>query len=161
LAEVAKAKPKPGTDRAKLIYRALRHAIIEQALEPGAKLPEDTIGERFGASRTIVRSALGRLASEGLVDLRRNRGGLHDPRKTGLGKRNGPVMRATEPILARRPETLEPHSNDMFCSVLLPVAAVPIHRNNSWRLINQQIALGTDASTEGPLGALTCPRNQS
>jgi DNA-binding GntR family transcriptional regulator len=43
-------------------------------LEPGAKLPEDTIGERFGASRTIVRSALGQLAAEGLVELRRNRG---------------------------------------------------------------------------------------
>ena len=52
----------------------LRHAIIEQALEPGAKLPEDTIGERFGASRTIVRHALGQLAAEGLVELRRNRG---------------------------------------------------------------------------------------
>src|SRR6266404_6828982 len=71
---MAKAKAKPGTDRARLIYRALRHAIIEQALEPGAKLPEDAIGERFGASRTIVRSALTRLAAEGLVELRRNRG---------------------------------------------------------------------------------------
>ena len=69
---MAKAKAKP--DRAKEIYRALRHAIIEQALEPGAKLPEDAIGERFGASRTIVRSALGQLAAEGLVELRRNRG---------------------------------------------------------------------------------------
>ncbi len=66
--------PKPGTDRAGQIYRALRHAIIEQALEPGAKLPEDAIGERFGASRTIVRHALGQLAAEGLVELRRNRG---------------------------------------------------------------------------------------
>ena len=65
-------KPKP--DRAGLIYRALRHAIIEQALAPGAKLPEDAIGERFGASRTIVRAALGQLAAEGLVELRRNRG---------------------------------------------------------------------------------------
>lgn len=68
---MAKA-PKP--DRAGQIYKALRHAIIEQALEPGAKLPEDAIGERFGASRTIVRHALGQLAAEGLVELRRNRG---------------------------------------------------------------------------------------
>ena len=67
-------KPKPSADRAGLIYRALRHAIIEQALAPGAKLPEDAIGERFGASRTIVRAALGQLAAEGLVELRRNRG---------------------------------------------------------------------------------------
>src|SRR6187397_223109 len=71
---MARSKPKPDKDRGGLIYRALRHAIIEQALAPGAKLPEDTIGERFGASRTIVRSALGRLASEGLVELRRNHG---------------------------------------------------------------------------------------
>ena len=55
------------TDRVGAIYRALRHAIIEQALSPGAKLPEDAIGERFGASRTIVRHVLGQLAAEGLV----------------------------------------------------------------------------------------------
>jgi DNA-binding GntR family transcriptional regulator len=71
---MARAKAKPSTDRVGLIYRTLRHAIIEQALEPGAKLPEDAIGERFGASRTIVRNALGQLAAEGLVELRRNRG---------------------------------------------------------------------------------------
>lgn len=63
-----------GADRAGAIYQALRRAIIEQALEPGAKLPEDAIGERFGVSRTLVRHALGRLAGEGLVELRRNHG---------------------------------------------------------------------------------------
>jgi DNA-binding GntR family transcriptional regulator len=67
---------KPPTDRTGQIYRALRHAIMEQALPPGAKLPEDAIGERFGASRTIVRYALGQLAAEGLVELRRNRGAV-------------------------------------------------------------------------------------
>jgi DNA-binding GntR family transcriptional regulator len=61
------------TDRVGVICRALRHAIIEQALEPGAKLPEDALGERFGVSRTIARQALGQLAAEGLVELRRNR----------------------------------------------------------------------------------------
>ena len=61
-------------DRGTAIYRALRHAIIEQALPPGSKLPEDAIGEQFGASRTIVRHALGQLAAEGLVELKRNRG---------------------------------------------------------------------------------------
>jgi DNA-binding GntR family transcriptional regulator len=63
-----------GAERSSVIYRALRHAIIEQAIAPGAKLPEDAIGERFGASRTIVRHVLGQLAAEGLVELRRNRG---------------------------------------------------------------------------------------
>lgn len=56
------------------VYRALRQAIIEQALLPGDKLPEDVIGERFGVSRTIVRSAFARLSGEGLIDLVPNRG---------------------------------------------------------------------------------------
>ena len=47
---------------------ALRRAIIEQALPPGTKLPEDELGARFGMSRTLVRSALAHLQSEGLVD---------------------------------------------------------------------------------------------
>lgn len=71
---MARPSSKNRNDRAGQICRALRQAIIEQALEPGAKLPEDAIGERFGASRTIVRHALGRLAAEGLVELRRNHG---------------------------------------------------------------------------------------
>jgi DNA-binding GntR family transcriptional regulator len=60
--------------RSSLVYRALRRAIIEQALAPAAKLPEDAIGEQFGVSRTLVREALARLASEGLVEHRPNRG---------------------------------------------------------------------------------------
>lgn len=71
---MSKQSTKAGLDRASAIYRALRHAIIEKALEPGSKLPEDAIGEQFGVSRTIVRNALGQLAAEGLVELRRNRG---------------------------------------------------------------------------------------
>ncbi|MBI1776532.1 MAG: GntR family transcriptional regulator [Proteobacteria bacterium] len=60
--------------RSQFVYEALRRAIIEQALLPGDKLPEDVIGERFGVSRTIVRGVLGRLNAQGLVDLRPNRG---------------------------------------------------------------------------------------
>ncbi len=60
--------------RARRIYRALRLAITEQALAPGTKLPEDAIGEQFGASRTIMRQALEQLASEELVEIRLNRG---------------------------------------------------------------------------------------
>lgn len=65
---------KAGGTRAIAVYRSLRRAIIEQALRPGAKLPEDSIGEWLGVSRTLAREALVRLASEGLVELRPNRG---------------------------------------------------------------------------------------
>jgi DNA-binding GntR family transcriptional regulator len=60
--------------RGAVIYRLLRRAIIEQALVPGTRLPEDTIGEQYGVSRTIVRQALVRLQSEGLVETKPNRG---------------------------------------------------------------------------------------
>ena len=60
--------------RSEAVYRALRQAIIEQALLPGTKLPEDVIGARFGASRTLVRRALSRLEADGLVEFRMNRG---------------------------------------------------------------------------------------
>ncbi len=36
------------------VYQALRLAIIEQALAPGTKLPEDSVGESFGVSRTVA-----------------------------------------------------------------------------------------------------------
>ncbi len=60
--------------RVQAIYHALRSAILEQALRPGMKLPEDTIGEQFGVSRTLVREALKQLAIEGLIELKPNRG---------------------------------------------------------------------------------------
>src|SRR5882757_11047410 len=56
------------SSRVDFACKALRQAIIEQALPPGTKLPEDELGIRFGMSRTLVRTALAHLQSEGLVD---------------------------------------------------------------------------------------------
>src|ERR1700733_8885195 len=56
------------SSRVDFACHALRQAIIEQALPPGTKLPEDELGARFGMSRTLVRAALAHLQSEGLVD---------------------------------------------------------------------------------------------
>jgi DNA-binding GntR family transcriptional regulator len=54
--------------RAEMAYQALRQAIIEQALQPGARLPEDELGGHFGMSRTLARAVLARLQAEGLVE---------------------------------------------------------------------------------------------
>lgn len=62
------------TTRSNAIYASLRRAILEQALKPGTKLPEDSIGETFGVSRTLAKAALVRLESDGLVEIRPNRG---------------------------------------------------------------------------------------
>ena len=75
---MAKTPESPDTTRpmtrTERVHMALRLAILEQRLAPGARLPEDMIGEAFGSSRTIAREALGRLAVEGLVELKPNRG---------------------------------------------------------------------------------------
>jgi DNA-binding GntR family transcriptional regulator len=60
--------------RAQAVHRALRRAILDQALPPGSKLPEDAIGERLGVSRTLVREALVRLSEVGLVEMAPNKG---------------------------------------------------------------------------------------
>lgn len=59
--------------RVDLAHEALKQAILEQALLPGTKLPEDEIGAHFGMSRTPVRAVLARLQAEGLVDARPKR----------------------------------------------------------------------------------------
>ncbi|KOF20022.1 GntR family transcriptional regulator [Ensifer adhaerens] len=71
---MAKKASDAGGGRAQAVHRALKRAILDQALSPGSKLPEDSIGERLGVSRTLVHQALVRLSEEGLVDLRPNRG---------------------------------------------------------------------------------------
>jgi len=56
------------------VHAALRDEILHLQLKPGAKLDEMGLVRKFGISRTPVREALIRLASEGLVFLLPNRG---------------------------------------------------------------------------------------
>jgi DNA-binding GntR family transcriptional regulator len=60
--------------RVALIYQGILGAIVEHRLPPGVKLTEEQLGAVFGASRTIVRSALQALAHDHIVTLSRNRG---------------------------------------------------------------------------------------
>jgi DNA-binding GntR family transcriptional regulator len=56
------------------IYQVILEAIVEHRLPPRAKLTEEALGEVFGVSRTIVRSALQALAHDEIITLARNRG---------------------------------------------------------------------------------------
>jgi DNA-binding GntR family transcriptional regulator len=92
--------------RAQSVYRALRRAILEQALKPGMKLPEDTIGEQLGVSRTLVREAFGRLAIEGLVELKPNKGAsvaypTLEEARDGLDVRRGLERLVAESLVGR------------------------------------------------------------
>ena len=53
---------------------SLIRAIAEQRLAPGTRLVEEELGAAFGVSRTVVRQALTRLASEGFVLVRPRKG---------------------------------------------------------------------------------------
>lgn len=64
------SRPSPRID---IAHEALKQAILERALQPGTKLPEDEIGAHFAMSRTLVRAVLAKLATEGLVDVRPKR----------------------------------------------------------------------------------------
>jgi DNA-binding GntR family transcriptional regulator len=69
----AASRPPKGRGAAN-VHLALRDEILHLTLRPGAKLDEMGLVRKFGISRTPVREALIRLASEGLVFLLPNRG---------------------------------------------------------------------------------------
>jgi DNA-binding GntR family transcriptional regulator len=56
------------------IYDSVYAAIVDHAVLPGTKLPEDVLAKAFGVSRTRIRKVLLALAHENLVTLQHNRG---------------------------------------------------------------------------------------
>lgn len=55
------------------VYEALRRDILDLTIAPGSPLDEVQLSERFSMSRTPIREALVRLASDGLVTTLPNR----------------------------------------------------------------------------------------
>lgn len=56
------------------LYDDLKRQILTMELDPDADLDEVELSERYGLSRTPVREIFRRLAGEGYVDIRENRG---------------------------------------------------------------------------------------
>lgn len=77
---VEKVAPKKGAKGKRtqddVVYEHIFDAILEQRLAPGTKLNEESLGEIFGVSRTIIRRALSRLGHEQVIVLRPNRGAV-------------------------------------------------------------------------------------
>jgi DNA-binding GntR family transcriptional regulator len=61
-------------DRASQVYEALKQRILNFHLSPGVKISDKEVAHGMGLSRTPVREALSRLAEQGLVESRPNRG---------------------------------------------------------------------------------------
>jgi DNA-binding GntR family transcriptional regulator len=83
------------------VYEVIRDRILLGDVEGGSRLHQENISEELGVSRTPVREALARLASDGLVELLPNRGArvvevtLEDMRSSYEARL------AVEPIAAR------------------------------------------------------------
>jgi len=73
-------EPVAGPDRLNIasvvdqVYEAIRERITSGSLPRGARVHQEDLAEELGVSRTPVREALRRLAAEGLVEMRTNRG---------------------------------------------------------------------------------------
>lgn len=90
---------------------ALRDAILEGRAAVGSRLPpERDLAEQFGVNRVTVRSALGRLATAGLVAVRQGSGYVvRDYRAVG-----GPDLVTALSALARRRGELSPIARDLL-----------------------------------------------
>jgi len=94
---------------AEVIVERIGTAIAERRLPPGTKLGEKALGEIFGVSRTKVRQALHRLATDKLVTLLPHRGAF---------VAQPTVLEAREVFEARR--VLEPAVVARFVDVATP-----------------------------------------
>ncbi len=62
--------------RTEKLANELAAAILDGTLEPGCRLDEHMLAERYGTSRTPVREALRQLATTGLIEVRPRRGAV-------------------------------------------------------------------------------------
>lgn len=74
-----KLRPKRHQTLREGIVESVREAIIKGELEPGERLTEPDLAERFGISRTPIREAFRQLESEGFLKVVPRKGALVTP----------------------------------------------------------------------------------
>src|SRR5580693_255911 len=87
----AASDPGPAHDRLNIasvvdqVYTAIRERIVSGSLARGERVHQEDLAVELGVSRTPVREALRRLAAEGLVEMRTNRGArVADPDRSSM-----------------------------------------------------------------------------
>lgn len=75
-AHPAEAGGTPAVGAADRVYDAIYAAVVDHRLTPGSRLREEELAQAFAVSRTLVRQALHKLAQDGVILLRHNRGAL-------------------------------------------------------------------------------------
>ncbi len=72
----ARKPEKVGADIDARIYQSIFDGVLNHRLTPGTKLPEPELCQLFGVGRAVVRRVLEKLAYDGIVVLRPNRGAV-------------------------------------------------------------------------------------
>src|SRR3954466_15174945 len=83
------------------VYAAVRARILSGELPRGSRLRQASLADELGVSRTPLREALRRLASEGLVELSPNRGATVSQLDFGDMRHAWAARLALEPGAAR------------------------------------------------------------
>ncbi len=85
MADSRRRSPLPAEGDVDRVHAALREQILRGRLPRGSALRQEALASEFGVSRTPLREALRRLASEGLVEFQLHRGArIVDPSPADL-----------------------------------------------------------------------------
>ena len=84
------------------VYDAIYAAVVDHRLMPGSRLREEELASAFDVSRTVVRQALHRLAQDGVITLRPNRGAMVPEPTRRDGEHVFDARRVVECEVARR-----------------------------------------------------------
>lgn len=91
--------PPTAADR---VYEAIYAAVVDHRLTPGSRLREEELATTFAVSRTLVRQALHKLAQDGIISLRPNRGAVVPEPTRRDGEHVFDARRVVECEVARR-----------------------------------------------------------
>ena len=94
--------PAPPPTAADRVYDAIYAAIVDHRLMPGSRLREEELAQAFAVSRTLVRQALHKLAQDGVILLRPNRGAMVPEPTRRDGEHVFDARRVVECEVARR-----------------------------------------------------------
>jgi DNA-binding GntR family transcriptional regulator len=84
------------------VYDAIYAAVLDHRLMPGSRLREEELAQAFAVSRTLVRQALHKLAQDGVISLRHNRGAMVPEPTRRDGEHVFDARRVVECEVARR-----------------------------------------------------------
>ena len=84
------------------VYDAIYAAVIDHRLVPGSRLREEELAQAFAVSRTLVRQALHKLAQDGVILLRPNKGAVVPEPTRRDGEHVFDARRVVECEVARR-----------------------------------------------------------